>query len=300
MKSLKEVISIDSEVCKAVPCIIEKSVLDIFNSIHVAHDHIRTQKDRNSFRSRIFDGLTGNSARRQNQINTNLQGSVEEIIPLVKKLSKNLELNSYALGSVYDEVTRLKLGMDTLSEAIYLELDIFSQEIDERMLFLQEEVSRIDVTQQANLNLNRAFSKWKAGRLSVYSPAGRCYAVTEELRWGAFGDYCRSHSARDRDKFIEQAIDMATIQLAEDAGVGIASRVSTYDNWFSLQNSSQHNDFHDGLTYLADEFDEMSSPFISTVTQSLPERLVRVPLLANASRVAEAVIQEVFMEVLND
>lgn len=300
MKPLKEVISINSEVCKAVPCIIEKSVLDFFNSIHVAHDHIRTQKDRNSFRSRIFDGLIGNSARRQSDINTNLQDAINKTVPLIEKLFKGVEINSYALNGVKDEIKKLKSGMVELSEDLYFKLDALSQELDMRMLSLQEEVSRIDVTQQANLNLNRAFSKWKAGRLSVYSPAGRCYAVTEELRWGAFGDYCRSHSARDRDRFIEQAIDLATIQLAEDAGVRIASRVSTYDNWFSLQNSSQHNDFHDGLTYLADEFDEMSSPFISTVTQSLPERLVRVPLLANASRVAEAVIQEVFMEVLND
>lgn len=300
MKPLKEVISINSEVCKAVPCIIEKSVLDFFNSIHVAHDHIRTQKDRNSFRSRIFDGLIGNSARRQSDINTNLQDAINKTVPLIEQLFKGVEINSYALNGVKDEIKKLKSGMVELSEDLYFKLDALSQELDMRMLSLQEEVSRIDVTQQANLNLNRAFSKWKAGRLSVYSPAGRCYAVTEELRWGAFGDYCRSHSARDRDRFIEQAIDMATIQLAEDAGVRIASRVSTYDNWFSLQNSSQHNDFHDGLTYLADEFDEMSSPFISTVTQSLPERLVRVPLLANASRVAEAVIQEVFMEVLND
>lgn len=301
MKSLKKVISKDSDICKVLPCIVEKSLVDYVNSIDVTQDHIRNQKDRNSFRSRIFDGFTGNSARRQNLININLQDAIDKSIPLIKKIYEDLELNSYALKSVSDEVTRLKLGVNEFSKAIYSELDDLSKELDERILYLQEEVSRIDVTQQANLNLNRAFSKWKAGRLSVYSPAGRCYAVTEELRWGAFGDYCRSHSAKDRDKFIEQAIDMATIQLAEDAGVRIkASRVSTYDNWFSLQKSSQHNDFHDGLTYLADEFDEMSSPFISTVTQNLPERLVRVPLLANASRVAETVIHEVFMDVLND
>lgn len=300
MKSLKKVISKDSDVCKVLPCVVEKSLVDYVNSIDVTQDHIRNQNDRNSFRSRIFDGFTGNSARRQNFININLQDAVEKSIPLIKKIYEDLELNSYALKSVSDEVTRLKLGVSEFSEAIYTELEDISKELDERMFYLQKEVSRIDVTQQANLNLNRAFSKWKAGRLSVYSPAGRCYAVTEELRWGAFGDYCRNHTGRDRDKFIEQAIDMATIQLAEDASVSVASRVSTYDNWFSLKNSSQHNDFHDGLAYLADDFDELSSPFVSTVTQKLPERLVRVPLLANASRVAETVIHEVFMDVLND
>lgn len=300
MRSLKNVISKDSDVCKALPCIIEKSLVDYVNSIDVTQDHIRHQKDRNSFRSRIFDGFTGNSARRQNLINISLQDAIENSIPLIRKISEDLEINSYALGNVYDEVARLKLGVNEISEDIYSELDDLSKELDERISSLQAEITRIDVTQQANLNLNRTFSKWKAGRLSVYSPAGRCYAVTEELRWGAFGDYCRNHAGRGRDKFIEQAIDMATIQLAEDARVSITSRVSTYDNWLSSQNNSEHDDFHDGLAYLADEFDELSSPFISTVTQKLPERLVRVPLIANASRVAEAVIYEVFMDVLND
>lgn len=300
MSSLKEVISKDSDICKTLPCIIEKSLVDFVNSIDVAHDHIRTQENRNSFRSRILDGITGNGARRQSAINTSFQDSIEKTIPLIKKLSDDLKLNSYALESIYDEVTRLKLGVDKFSKAIYEELDIISQNLDKRMLSLQEDVARIDVTQQASLNLDRAFSKWKAGRFSVYSPVGRCYAVTEELRWGAFGDYCRNHSGGDRDQFIEQAINLATIQLAEDVGVPKASRVSTYDNWFFLQNNSQHNDFYDGLAYLADEFDELSSPFISTATQKLPERLVRVPLLANASRVAETVIHEVFLEVLSD
>lgn len=291
----------DTSLCKTLTCIPEKFIVDFANGIDVTRDHLRVQRERGSFFSRCFDGFTGNSARRQSEINASLTDAVEGSLIWLTELSRDLAHSNYAIARVNDRVTELTsqvMSLAQYSEITRNRLDALAQELDERMLLLGKQVARIDFNQKVIMNLDQVFHKWNAGRFVAFSPAGRCYAAIEELRWGAFGDYCRSHTGSDRNNFMEQAVNRATAQLAKDVGGASNSRLSFYDNWLQLPcKTEQNSDWQDALIYLADCFDSETAPFITTITQKPLQRLGAVPVLANASRVAEAIMEEVFQEV---
>lgn len=289
----------DSVLLKTLTCIPEKFIVDFANGIDVTRDHLRVQRERDSFFARCFDGFTGKSAKRQAEINASLTDAVEGSLLWLTDLSRDLAQSNYAITRVNDRVTELTSQVTFLaqySEKTRRRLDDLAQELDERILRLDEEVARIDFNQKVIMHLDQVFHKWTAGRFGILSPAGRCYAAIEELRWGAFGDYCRSQSGSERDNFMQQAVDRAIAQLARDAEITISTRLSVYDNWLQLpSNTDKDSDWHHALTYLADNFDNDTAPLITTVTQNLPERLRAVPILANASRIAETIMEEVFM-----
>ena len=289
----------DSVLLKTLTCIPEKFIVDFANGIDVTRDHLRVQRERDSFFSRCLDGFTGKSAKRQAEINASLTDAVEGSLLWLTDLSRDLAQSNYAITRVNDRVTELTSQVNFLaqySEKTRRRLDDLAQELDERILRLDEEVARIDFNQKVIMHLDQVFHKWTAGRFGILSPAGRCYAAIEELRWGAFGDYCRSQSGSERDNFMQQAVDRAIAQLARDAEITISTRLSVYDNWLQLpSNTDKDSDWHHALTYLADNFDNDTAPLITTVTQNLPERLRAVPILANASRIAETIMEEVFM-----
>ena len=289
----------DSVLLKTLTCIPEKFIVDFANGIDVTRDHLRVQRERDSFFARCFDGFTGKSAKRQAEINASLTDAVEGSLLWLTDLSRDLAQSNYAITRVNDRVTELTSQVTFLaqySEKTRRRLDDLAQELDERILRLDEEVARIDFNQKVIMHLDQVFHKWTAGRFGILSPAGRCYAAIEELRWGAFGDYCRSQSGSECDNFMQQAVDRATAQLARDAEITISTRLSVYDNWLQLpSNTDKDSDWHHALTYLADNFDNDTAPLITTVTQNLPERLRAVPILANASRIAETIMEEVFM-----
>ncbi len=304
MKPLKEVISIDSEVCKVLPYISEKFLVDFANSIDVTHDHIRTQKERNSFFSRCIDGFTGKGVQRQTLINSSVNDAAKGALEWLAELTEDLELGEIATAKVNDEVAILEMEVSSLAEGFITtrkKLNLLAEELSFRMCKVEQDVARIDFIQRVQNNLDEVFYSWEAGHSIKLSIGGRCYAAAEELRWGAFGYYCSHNTGKERDKFVKQAINRAVIQMAKDANVTSNTRLSVYDNWLKLPVfSSMEDDLQEGLAYSADGFDAETAPIIISLTQDLPERLVRVPLIASASRLAEAIIDEVFMEVLND
>lgn len=290
----------DSVLLKTLTCIPEKFIVDFANGIDVTRDHLQLQRKRDGFFARCFDGFTGKSAKRQGEINASLTDAVEGSLVWLTELSRDLAQSNYAITRVNNRVTELTNEVTFLaqySEKTRRRLDDLAQELDERILRLDEEVARIDFNQKVIMHLDLVFHKWNAGRLVELSPAGRCYAAIEELRWGPFGDYCRSHTGTERNNFMQQAVDRATAQLAKDAGIAINTRLAFYDNWMQLPRQAiQNSDWHEAIIYLADGYETDAAPLITTITQELPERLGKVPILANASRVAEAVMDEVFVE----
>ncbi len=290
----------DCVLLKTLTSIPEKFIVDFANSIDVTRDHSEVQIERNKFFARCFDGFTGKDVRRQTEINTNLTNAVECSLTWLTELTQDLAHTNHAITRVNERVTKLTSQVTYLaqySENTRLRLDELAQDLNDRMLCLDEEVMRIGFNQKVILHLDQVFNKWRAGRLVNYSPAGRCYAAIEELRWGAFGDFCLSHTGSERDSFMQQAVDRATAQLATDAEISTSTRLSFYSGWLQLpHNTNQDDDWHQALKYLANGFTTDKAPLITTITQKLPERLGDVPVLANASRIAETIVDEVFTE----
>lgn len=292
-------ISINSEIYQVLTCLPEKFVVDFANGIDVARDHLRVQNNRDDFFARCYDGFTGQSAKRQTQINAGLVDGIEASLNWLADLSESLARSNLAIASINDRVNKLKLDMATIanySADTRQQLNTLAERLDERCNFIEQEVARIDLTQRALLNLDQVFNKWKAGRYHSFSLSGRCYAALEELRWGDFGDFCRSQSELQIHKFIDDLKNRAIAQLAHDAESAASARLDTRQ-W--LARPSGRNvlpDADEALAYMGNWFDQENYPFIFSVSQAPMQLPLEIPRLSSAERITEALVGEVFGE----
>lgn len=293
-------ISPDSAVCATLSCLPEKFVVDFANGIDVARDHSRVQCGRSDFFSRMYDGFTGQGARRQIEINASLVDGVEASLHWLGELSESLARSNLAITKVNERVTVLSRH---LAELVHYSADTrerlnqVEHRLDARIQNMTREVARIDFIQKAQLNLDSTFSKWMAGSFAALSPAARCYAALEELRWGPLGDYCRSHNGeRQCRDFMQLVVNRATAQLAADAAINIQEPADMRTVWLSMpptRRGEGTEDLRQALSYLADGLDVPAAPLVNSAMQQRPAS-PRVPLIANARRVAEALVHEVF------
>lgn len=292
----------DASVCKTLSCLPEKWLVDFANGIDVARDHVRMQRTKTHFFARLSDGFTGKGAMRQADLNASLIDGVEGALRWLGELSESLAHSNLAITQVNDRVTILTRNVAELanySVDTREQLQQLSQRLDVRINCLTQDLQRIDFVQKAQLNLDATFSKWGSGRLSALSPAARCYAALEELRWGAFGDYCRNYhesNPRQCEEFMQLVVDKSTEQLAEDVGVSLHTPIPTAQVWLSVPNQLSNDDAKDlwqAVDYLADGLSHDVAPFVQSAAQRQPVHL-DVPLVAHARRVAYAMAQEVF------
>ena len=280
-----------------LPMLADKFVVDFANGIHATNDHIRVQKQRNGFFSRLADGYTGEGASRQTEINTNLANGVESSLKWLGELSESLAQSNYAIVRVNNRLNALKndfAHIANYSADTRQLLDTLSVQFAERCGRLEHEVARIGFMQNALINMDLVFSKWDAGKYQHLALANRCYAALEELHWGAFGDFYRSNiGGKDQQHFLDIAKNKAISQLSKDAGANSAMRLSAQD-WLAGPSSPSAVTLAEALSYLGDAANDVKQPFIYSATQQPKDLPLRMPRLCSADRVGSAMLNEVF------
>lgn len=282
-------------------CIPEKFIVDLVNGIDIVNDHIRVQKQTGFF-ARLYQGLNGSSHIRQTEINALLNNNVKSSLVYLRELTELHAHCNLAINTVNNKIDSLLLGFDQLvnyTNDIKQQLTSLAHQMNNRCSIIEQEITRIDFNLRAHQHLDKIFYKWSAGRYSSFSLAGRCYAAMEELYWGDFGDYCRSHSADSKNDFIEQLINRAISQLATDAGCKVSSRLNTYD-WLTQPNSYDVlPDASDTLAYMGDWSGDMHAPFVYAISQQPEELPLTVPLISSPTRIIEALVTDIFEERIN-
>lgn len=295
--SASEIITADSEICQVLTCLPEKFVVDFANGIDVALDHLRVQKTRGGFYARCYDGFTGQGARRQAEINACVLDGVEASLDWLTELSESLASSNLAITRVNNRLSELKLNVAQIvdySVTTRSKLDALAGRLGERCFALEQEVGRIDFVQRVQLSLDRVFNKWRAGRYNSFSLGGRCYAALEELRWSAFGDYCRTQSGKQRQVFLDDMVNRATAQLAEDTRSSASARQDTRYWLTAPVGRGVLVDAQEALTYMGDGCDGNEKPFMFAITQASPELPRDLPRISSAERVTETLASEVF------
>lgn len=292
-------IEADAAIFQTLHCLTEKFVVDFANGIDVTHDHLRVQHARSGIFLRMYDSFTGQGVRRQAEINANLADGVEATLHWLGELTESLAHSTSAIAQVNDRVTALTKNVTQLvhySADTRKQLEALTHQLNRRMHGMAQEIARIDFIQKAQLNMDATFDKWAAGRFASLSPAARCYAALEELRWGALGDYCRKHNGqRQCHEFKQMVADRATKQLAEDAAVSLHEPAAMNQVWLATPTTKQgrgDDDLWQAVAYLADDLPVDNAPFVNSAVQQRPASRV-VPLIADARRVAAALTQEV-------
>jgi hypothetical protein len=285
-----------ASLCQVLPCVPEKFIVDFANGLNVSHDHVRAQRARTGFFARCQDFLSGQGARRQNEVDANLAGSLDASLDWLTRLTESQARSNLAISRVSERVNLLMLDLAAVanhSETLAEKLSASARSLERRIDMIENEVARVDFIQRVQLNLDQVFNRWRAGKFSGLSPAGRCYAAMVSLYWGAFGDYCRFHDGAQREAFVEDAANRAAAQLAEDAGCTVFARLDTR-RWLRAPDVLVGRNAGEALAYLGDSSVGSRSPFIFTISQCPAELPVKVPLIASASRVSEALVLEMF------
>lgn len=287
------------ELCEVLTCLPEKFVVDFANGIDVAQDHIRVQQNRTGCFARLYDSFSGQATRRQIEINASLSNGVEGALSWLTELTESLAKSNFALAKVNERVATIYGALTSLVDCSVdtrNQLADLSRSLNTRIDQLYSEIARVAFEQHAERQLEHVFNKWAAGRFAAFSHAGRCYLALEELRWGVFGDFCRSNKgSRIREEFLDDLTNRAIQQLVVDKGASQTLVRIPINEWIafpSVRNSIQ--DASDVLAYVGDWSQPEQHPFVFTASQSPNALPMAVPRLWSTERLAEALVSEVF------
>lgn len=293
-------VDITGEIFQLFTCVPEKFVVDFANGIDVVRERRRHMSTRTGLLDRLYDDFTGKTAKNQAEINASLTDGVEGALNWLVDLTESLARSNRAIHQVQMRVNGLKHDVATLasySAQTRQALERVSQYLGERCSMLEHKVAHIDSLQRAQVQLDSVMGKWGAGRFAGLSFTGRCYAVLEELRWGAFGDHCLTVTGLQRQQLLEGLANRSIIQLSQDARVTQGERIATRDRWMARPSAQElWSAGEETLAYLGDWSCPDRSPMTFAISQMPEELPLQVPRLGSAQRMAEGLISELFLE----
>ncbi len=290
----------DAPLLKALPSLSQKLLVDFANGIDVARDHIRVEKSRSGFFSRLVDGFTGAGARRAVAVHESLVDGVEGALESFVRLTESVEASNLAIVEVCDKVKELQRNTAILaarSKETSDLLESLSRRVDERFRFLSAEIQRVDLEQSAHRHLCQVMNKWEAGVFACFSPAGSLCAAMEELRWGDFGDMLRSSRVpeRRRSDFLGDLRNRSLILLQKS----VASTNLRYDAemWIGEPRNVTAlpgvEDAPEALEWLMDWTDPQKQPFAYATARHPSEYPLLFPRRFDGRRMTHALVEEI-------
>nr|WP_318384197.1 diguanylate cyclase regulator RdcB family protein [uncultured Enterobacter sp.] len=217
---------------------------------------------------------------------------------LVEKLASMIDPGQLALTRITQRLTVLSQGVERRpmqSEALQKQYDDLREHFSRRAEWKEKALTQRGLMVQAGLHSEQIFTRWRAGKYNGWSLAGRCYVALEELRWGAFGDACRLTNAEVSTLLKDNLRIMAADFLAQGIGASPATR-HFYHQWLSTPTTAGLMDFKDMLGWLGDWCDADRHPICWSVTQSWQNVALGMPRLCSATRLADALVDEIFSE----
>lgn len=173
--------------------------------------------------------------------------------------------------------------------------DELIEHFSQRASWKEKALGQRGLTVQAGNHSEQIFTRWRAGNYNGWSMAGRCYVALEELRWGAFGDACRTASSEVASMLKDNLRAMASDFLAQGINAAPATR-HFYHQWLTTPATPGLMDYKDLLGWLGDWCDADRHPICWSVTQSWQTVALGMPRLCSASRLATAMVDEIFGE----
>lgn len=283
---------------ETLPCLADKFVIELANSIQVNQDHIRVQESRLGKAARLMDAFTGQSATRQTQINTNLQTGLNSAFEWLDTLTKETQLGFLAIQTANEKIIQLNEGMieliDYSAETRQL-LNQLSKNLHQKCDYLHDRIQHIEAESRAERQINLLFDKWEAGLFSHLPIMSRLYISLEQLFFGDFGDYHRQYrtsSPKVVTDLLESIQIKAIKQLNQDAELKHSAFMPTI-KWLN-ESEALTTDFNQALEFMGDWTNPDSQAFIYTASQRPSELPLYLPRILTAETLAKRSTQEMF------
>ncbi|WP_039055675.1 diguanylate cyclase regulator RdcB family protein [Enterobacter sp. Bisph1] len=217
---------------------------------------------------------------------------------LAEKLASMLDPGYLALTRITEKLTAMQQAQRRPANAALgagQQYDELVAHFSQRAAAKEKALTQRGLTVQAGNHSEQVFTHWRAGSYNGWSMAGRCYIALEELRWGAFGDACRLANADVAKLLKDNLRAMAADFLAQGINAAPATR-HFYHQWLATPSTPGLMDYKDLLGWLGDWCDADRHPICWSVTQSWQTVALGMPRLCSATRIATAMVDEIFGE----
>lgn len=285
---------------KILPCIADKFVIEIANSIQVSQDHIRVQSNRLGKAARIVDGFTGIGAKRQQQINQNLTTGLNAAFEWLNIFTQELSLGVSAIQVANQKIIEVQDAVTDLAEfsieTRYI-LDELSVNLHSRCDSLDQRLSLVEAENKAERQITLLFKQWEAHEFDQLSPLLRLYTVLERLHWGDFGNYYREysqdHKAKKSIHDLKQRIYLEAAQrLQIDKSIGKNDFLHPVQ--WAEQDKEYSSDLKETYAYMGDWTDADKIP-LSYFASQQPEQLsLYLPRILTAEKLVNHSLNEMF------
>lgn len=280
------------QIKQVITCLDDKLAIDLVTNINRSKDLVKTQQSTNFF-NRFFQYSNGSNQRNQTLVNESLNGSVEGLLELIKKVVDNSNLGNKTILTITNELNSITNNLNEIAvHAIdtRIKLDELKCSVNKRFDFLEKEIKRIDLENKARVELDRLFNRWQVGKYNDLSILGRVCLVLETLKWGAFGELLENSTIKEYDSLIEELKDRLAVRISADINTNPETRLPK-DIWLSYGNK----EYMDAISYLCDWVDIKKHPLTYAVTQIEEKTSLKVPEFFNAIKVSNILIHENFI-----
>lgn len=294
--------ALSEELLSGLPSLKQKFLVDLVNGIDVNRDHIRLQKSRDGFVSRLWDAYTGEGHRRQSQINDNVIEGLDSCLTWLNSLTEQLTFTNNALVQVNQGLMRVKTDLAQVAHFAadtQEQLDALEHNVSRHFHELEQQIQDLDMRQRAFQQMDTLFNSWGAGNYAALSIAQRGFLVVSELAWGVFGDYCQRASIDDREQILLDLRNRLIVRMAQDANVTHESRIDA-NVWVQCLDLS-HNpgglggQYQQAVAYLGNGINDQH-PFTRFVLEPGRERPLVVPFLMTAPRLVKGMSNDLLKD----
>lgn len=157
----------------------------------------------------------------------------------------------------------------------------------------QDALKTLDVMDVARASAAQTLSRWESRSLAPFSPAGRCYAVIQELLWGMYGQIIRWVNPGQKRTLLYELRETLVLLLANDVNASPHTR-HYYHDWLATQPSSGVMEYKEALAWLGDTSDIDRQPVSYSITQTWRGISLGMPRICSAQRISYAMIDEAF------
>ncbi|WP_281839667.1 diguanylate cyclase regulator RdcB family protein [Cardiobacterium hominis] len=238
-------------VADCIPFLTDKQIADTINGLSIAKELNAAQRKRHDLFTRIKDGLSGVSRKRQDDINNNLIASLEGVSAWLSEISQDIGHHAMVLHQLDQGLKKAYSNIALLTRetiAIRDNLDSLANNVS----YLTKELVDLKLSVMAERQMNEMISQWEAGTLDHLSPMGKCYAVLDALYWGNFNVYIQKGNKAETASLLNTLKNKITTCLRRDLQLFDNNKDLHRDDWLALPDKQQAQELLPYLQYQGD------------------------------------------------
>lgn len=195
------------------PHVEEKAIVNFINGFEVISDHLREKGKiiEKGYAARFVDGLTGSAAKRQERIDSGIEGSLSFLKDYVVANEKRLARNENFLSDVMEGVSLISGKLHGVSEdvgEIRISLDQLTETVKNMDKVVSDRLDYHDLFNSAMAEKELAISVFRQGD-SVFSPEQNLWMLLTRLRYGDFGRWMEGGEGNAKHEKTVKAVMLA-------------------------------------------------------------------------------------------